>query len=522
MDNLDTVNCAVCNQAMAAISWKHLVKHGMTIVDYTTTFPNHPIRSQSSLIKKQISAKKANSLRKGVPRSNEVKDKIKQTKAANPTQAWNKGIPKTQQEKDHLSRIRKQKYQSGELIHWNTGNHWSDEVKNKISQTALGQHRHYNLVSIEKRNFTYTKKKQQGWTYQSTTKLLSKLTPQNTILFNDREWLFEQHITKQNTIASICVKLGLHWKNSHKTVKAKLIEFNIPIMYWHQASSNQQREVEEFITSCGFDIITRDRTKIAPLELDIIIPSKNIAIEYCGLYWHTTEFKDPLYHKTKYDMCSAVGIRLITIYSDEWLNNSHLVKQKLKDVLGVDDRQRVFARKCSVELVGINEKREFFAQHHIQGNGPSSINVGLYYNQDLVACMGIINTGNGTFILNRYATSLKIVGGFSKLLTHTIKLFNIIQITTFADLRWSQGKMYEATGFVIDKIIPADYEYVDGEVRIHKFNFRHKYLPTRLDHYDPTISEVANTRNCNIYQIYDCGKIKYVWNTPNTSVVSSV
>jgi len=107
------------------------------------------------------------------------------------------------------------------------------------------------------------------------------------------------------------------------------------------------------------------------------------------------------------------------------------------------------------------------------------------------------------------------VGGFSKLLSQFMRSVEIQQLITFADLRWSQGHLYEINGFILDRVLPIDYQYVDGEMRIHKFNFRHKYLPTKLLNYDPTISETANTAQNGFYQIYDCGKLRYVWNRPN-------
>jgi len=329
---IELIQCAVCQQMMEIITWKHLQKHGLTTAEYKNKFPEHPIRSPSAIHRKHLASIKANNSRRGVHRSDETKAKIKKTKSLNPKAAWNKGIPKSQDEKDRLSLIKKQQYASGEYIHWNTGNHWSDEVKTKIRQTALNQHRQYSPISSEKRTLTYTKKKQNGWTHPSTVYLLSKISPENFALLNDSGWLYDQHITNQRTLASICVELGLHWKNSQVTLKSKLKSFNIPIRHWHQASSNQQRDVEDFITSLGFSIVTRNRTLIAPLELDIFIPSKKIAIEYCGLYWHTTQHKDPNYHKIKYDRCMKIGIRLITIYSDEWLNNECLVKQKIKNI----------------------------------------------------------------------------------------------------------------------------------------------------------------------------------------------
>lgn len=507
----ETIPCAICGQRMATISWKHLATHNITTADYKQQFPDHPIKSPAAEERKRISATKGNASRKGIPRSADVKDKISATKKSNQRAAWNKGIARTPKQNEHLSVVRKTMFADGSLTHWNTGNQWSQEVKDKIRNTALLQHRTYAAHSLEKRRSTYNHKIAAGWTHHSTEILLNKLSDHQLQLFNDKDWLYEQHITNQRTISSICVELGLHWKNSNKTVRRQLEKYNIPIKHWHQASSVQQREVEDFITSLGMDIQTRNRSIIPPLELDIVIPSARIAIEYCGLYWHTTEYKEADYHERKYVECERQGITLITIYSDEWLNNRTLVEHKLRTLLGKNNQSRVYARKCATRNINTTTKKQFFDAYHIQGNGPSSINVGLYYEEELVACMGLVQHTNGSYTLNRYATSCVVPGGFSKLLAHFVHEYDPAEIITFADRRWSTGRLYDQNGFTRTGIIPADYEYVDGELRLHKFNYRHVRLPTKLPSYDPSLTEIENTTRAGIHRIYDCGKIRYVW-----------
>ena len=66
------------------------------------------------------------------------------------------------------------------------------------------------------------------------------------------------------------------------------------------------------------------RNIIAPLEIDIFIPSKNIAIEYDGLYWHSSnKFSgrtiEKKYHLNKTEQCLKKGIKLIHIFENEWI-----------------------------------------------------------------------------------------------------------------------------------------------------------------------------------------------------------
>jgi len=266
----------------------------------------------------------------------------------------------------------------------------------------------------------------------------------------------------------------------------------------------------DFVKRLRPDASHNRRDIIHPYEIDIIVD--NVAIEYCGLFWHSEMKKAKLYHRAKHDMCKEKGIRLIQIFEDEWINNKELIKQKIKNILKLNDSDRIYARRCKIEEVGIEAKAAFFNTNHIQGNGPSSINYGLMHNEALVACIGFIKNNDGSYTLNRYATSCSVIGGFSKLLNHFERIYNKPKIITFADLRWSDGELYYKTGFKLDKILEPDYFWVKHNQRFHKFNFRHSGGLRRLEHYDSSLSEAENMRNHGFFKIYDAGKLRFFKN----------
>jgi hypothetical protein len=328
---------------------------------------------------------------------------------------------------------------------------------------------------------------------------------------NDCVWLQEQHLNVKKPLSQIATELGV----SLKTVQNRFKLYKLDIKRYNQSFA--EHELVEFLTPMASNIKTSDRTVLNGRELDIYLPDYNIAIEYCGLYWHCDNHpnKNKHYHKQKFDMCKSKGIQLITIFEDEWLYNSDLVKATLLYKLGQSQTTSIPARKCEIKLIDHKTKREFLDQHHIQGNGPSSINVGLFHNNILVSCMGFIKQANNVYNLNRFTSSVPITGGFSKLLKYFIREYNPTQIISFADLRWSNGNMYSKAGFVLDKTLPPDYEYVDlhSMKRIHKFNFRHKNLPNILGKkYDSLLSETENTKNNNWFKIWNCGLLRYVMN----------
>lgn len=326
----------------------------------------------------------------------------------------------------------------------------------------------------------------------------------NMSLLSDHTYLKYQHHGLNQTLEQIADSLGVQ----DTTVGRYFKKFSIPVTRF--PASSGEKEVLTFVQSIiNTPILVNDRSAIRPQELDVYIPEHNLAIEYCGLYWHSDRIKPDRYHKDKMDACADKNIRLITIFEDEWKTNPTLIQNKIAHILQRQPDKKVFARKCIIKPVTRVEKRQFFNDYHIQGDGPSSIQLGLYYNNQLTACMSFTTQQDGIFILTRYATSTHVVGGFTKLLSTFKVLFEWRKIESFADLRWSCGDLYDRSGFSKEYTIPPDYYWTNGIQRWHKFGFRHKHLPNKLSTYDSALTEAENCYNNGLYKIYDCGKIKY-------------
>jgi hypothetical protein len=368
------------------------------------------------------------------------------------------------------------------LLYGNSVVSKSDEIKKKTTQSniSLYNRTHSNQLLL-------------------SDDVYNKLT--------DKEWMYNEHITNQKTLTQIAKELNM----SHMSTVMRHLH-NHGIQTVNYASSTEELEIVDFIKQLDptINIVLHDRTIIAPYELDIFLPDYNLAIEYCGLFWHTElAGKGPFYHKTKWERCKAKDIQLLTIFSDEWLSNSPIVKSKIKYLLNKSE-DKIYARQCKIIELNPIQKRDFLVKYHIQGNGSGSINYGLTYNNELVACITFKEADTSeSWYLNRFATSKTVIGGFSKLLKHAKSNISWTEIITFADLRWSNGALYLQHGFSLDKILRPDYSYVLNNKRIHKFNFRKKQLEKKLTVYDPKLTEWENCAANNISWIWDCGKLRY-------------
>lgn len=283
--------------------------------------------------------------------------------------------------------------------------------------------------------------------------------------------------------------------------------------------SKEEQEVFDFITQ-ELKISGRQSVKdiITPFELDMVFDEYNIAIEYCGLYWHS-EFssnKDKNYHFNKMVAANSKGYRLITIFSDEWNLTKNIVKSKLTNIFKKTST-RFYARKLSVKEVPVSDSRKFQDSYHLQGYSNAKINLGLYNDNELVALMtfsngrAALNTAvvESEYELVRFLTNgASIVGGASKLLKHFINTYNPTKITSYADNRWSEGNLYLTLGFSKEVKPTVGYWYVEKyQVRHHRYNFRKSAL---IDAGNlPELSEWEIMKNLGYDRIWDCGHTKF-------------
>ena len=311
-------------------------------------------------------------------------------------------------------------------------------------------------------------------------------------------------------------------KAFHERQSAIAIEGNKAIK--HSYSSADEKEIGEFITSLGFEWHT-DRQILNGQELDIYIPAKNLAIEYNGNLWHSEQYgKKKTYHLHKLEKCNNVGINLIQIFEDEFALKKDIVFSKLKRILNCDnDATKIMARKCLVSNITKEEAEAFLNNNHIQGFVNSSIYMGAFYENRLIAVMSFIEETKGHWNLSRFATLQNTIcqGVASKMFTHFIRENDPVEVKSFADRRWTLNateNLYTKLGFELAEITRPEYRYynpkVDRYMRFHKFGFRKQLLAKRYN-LPIEMTESEMTKALGYTRIWDCGLFKYVWKKEN-------
>lgn len=284
--------------------------------------------------------------------------------------------------------------------------------------------------------------------------------------------------------------------------------------------SGEENEVFAFITNLDIKGIQRDRKLINPYELDMIFPDHKIAIEYCGLYWHSESSanKNKNYHANKLKLVEAKGWRLITIFSDEWNKSRVKVENRLRNIFK-KTQIKIAARNCKIEEITPAESRSFFDMYHIQNNAVAKIHIGLKYKGELVAAMTFgsgrkaLNTkkDQNVYELVRFATNgANIQGGASRLLNYFVKKYNPSKIISYSDCRWSRGELYKSLGFISTGQPSIGYWYVSNyENRHHRYNFTKQKLIKNGN--DKNLTEWQIMQKLKYDRIWDCGQQKWSW-----------
>ena len=288
--------------------------------------------------------------------------------------------------------------------------------------------------------------------------------------------------------------------------------------------SNIETELGDWLESLGIDIQYSNRTIINPYELDLYLPEYKIAIEINGLYWHSENHgnKYKSYHLNKLECCEKVGVHLIQIFDDEWKDKNILIKNKILSHVKMS-KDRIYARKCVVKnITNKKEKSTFLKVNHLQGDDRSSIAIGLYNNQELVAVMtfGQLRKAlgqtkqQGHYELVRYCTSKHVVGGADKLFKAFLKEHNPIQVLSYADRRFTtltKSTLYDAIGFKLQGHTVPNYWYTKNfRKKLHRYNFTKASLIKNFNA-DPTKSEIAIMQDLGYDRVWDCGNLKYVY-----------
>jgi hypothetical protein len=402
----------------------------------------------------------------------------------------------------------------------------SEEVKQKIIESNLANHGvpYSGMREDVKQKIVKTNIEKYG----VSNPLKNEEINNNRKKTNIEKYGHECPFANQNVIEKIentnIEKYGFPKASQNKQVIEKMIATNIEkygvpaacMLSENRVYGKTQNEIGIWLNSFGFDFKT-DRNILNGKEIDLLDINVKIGFEYCGLYWHN-ELSDPsrtrTYHYNKYKNCKDKGVRLITIFEDEWLHRNAQCKNFIKSILNKNEI-KIFARKCQIKQIEKQEFQNFCENYHIQGkNHLAIICYGIFYNDELIGGMsfGKHHRNGAELTLDRlcFKDNITVIGGSSKLFSACVKWAkenSYDKVISWSDNRWSAGGVYEKLGFNLETDGKPDYSYVD---LIKKNIRRSKQSQKKKEFSSKTERQICLEKG--LARIWDCGKKKWVFN----------
>lgn len=377
-----------------------------------------------------------------------------------------------------------------------------NRITSQIKDTKTKNHSNPNYNNSDKIKDTFRQKRSEGF-------WINKFPEKNIQVLEDKQEL--EKLYKTHLPGEIADYLNVHIQTVYKYLNNHGLR--------DPFKSADETEIVRYIESLGITNIIRNTRKLLPSkkEIDIYLPDHKIAIEYNGVYWHHEDIPHITrdYHYKKFLECEQQGIQLITIFSNFWHSKKEIVKNILKIKLNLYKEQSIYARNCKIDYINSSLAKDFLNKNHIQGYTPSSVRVGLFFKNELVALMTFsknrtgIGKNNQHTELVRFASSGRVVGAAGKLLNFYRKQYPGETIISYSDNEWSNGNLYKVLGFYLDSDIKYSYWYLKSkEHRLyHRFTFSKQKL-VKQGH-DSSKSEAQITKDLGLLKVWDCGKKKW-------------
>jgi len=241
------------------------------------------------------------------------------------------------------------------------------------------------------------------------------------------------------------------------------------------------------------------------MELDIWIPSRSLAIEYHGLFWHSMAIPSGINRDRdfrKYSACKQQGIRLIQVYNDDWLGRKDIFLDFFQRIANPKYGHRLYSvRPCQISS---KEAQAFLDRsHYLSGSRVlGSFCVALKDKQDRIVAVSVFRRHLETWEWVRHAVKLgtRLWHPAEACLDFFVDQAGPKRVKTFSDNRLHTGNMYSKLSFQHDGLVKQSYEYTNGKVRRHKIGFR---VPAGID-------EEATAAAGGWYRVYDSGLTRWV------------
>lgn len=186
--------------------------------------------------------------------------------------------------------------------------------------------------------------------FKDEAKLAKLSKTKRTISYNDfilkRDAEYEPMFTLEEYLGATAAKTMLRWKHVKcgSVFESKYYIGRHDVCPFctlkHKKRSYAEEDLHEAVVDIlqgtGHVVLAKSGLNVSLMpnyEFDLLVPDLKVAIEYNGMFWHSTVAKGFGYHLHKTKWCEDHGWRLVHIWEDEWLGQRDKTIGLLKMVL---------------------------------------------------------------------------------------------------------------------------------------------------------------------------------------------
>lgn len=218
--------------------------------------------------------------------------------------------------------------------------------------------------------------------------------------------------------------------------------------------------------------------------------------------------KEKNYHFIKHSVAMEFGFHCVHVF--DWDDPDKIISVFLAP------KDKIYARKCTIQAVSVKEAREFIEKYHLQGYAKDEIRIGLYYNEELVMIMTFGKpryNKNYQYELVRLCSKANVIGGAERIFNYFVKIFNPESVVSYCDIAKFSGETYRKLGFVCKgKPKPSKHWFnIKTNQHITDNLLRQKGFDQlfKTNYGKGTSNEELMIQNFFL-PVYDCGQVTYV------------
>lgn len=287
-----------------------------------------------------------------------------------------------------------------------------------------------------------------------------------------------------------------------------------PKCYAARTISNPEQEIADYIVNeTGLKIKQSDRTILKPLELDIYIPNKKLAIEFNGVYWHSEAVgKGKMYHQAKWLACQQQGIELLQVWCEDYEQKPDLIKRLILNKLVATKDATPLIQNAAMVEVSESVAKTFFDKTSISRFESAEHYFGVQ-SEKSKKLMGLlsVNTEDQTDGLHvevvQFSASISGRGLLRTLVNHIEDRFAPMTMTASLDNCFAEFTSFESCGFKQKEVLAPDFVYLKSGNRIQQSEYdieRFREDPQLLFEDGKSLTELADLNGLN--RLWDAGR----------------